>query len=129
MFFHASAGKLPGWRRRWRIFGIKDFTVSGPWLPGRCRADGAGGRDRLPPIDAFAMVLLTLPGAAGESLGMDRLLKSKTSKFRTHSLFHQCCMFYEVIPTMPDTRLTLLMARFTEAVSQCASFYGILEVA
>ena len=44
-------------------------------------------RDRLLLINAFAMVLLTLLGAAGESLGMDRLLKSNTSKIRTHSLF------------------------------------------
>jgi hypothetical protein len=44
-------------------------------------------RDRLLLINAFAMVLLTMLGAAGESLGMDRLLKSNTSKIRTHSLF------------------------------------------
>ena len=43
-------------------------------------------RDRLLLINAFAMVLLTMLGAAGESLGMDRLLKSNTSKIRTHSL-------------------------------------------
>jgi hypothetical protein len=59
-------------------------------------------RDRLLLINAFAMVLLTLLGAAGESLGMDRLLKSNTSKTRTHSLFRQGCMLYELIPTMPD---------------------------
>jgi hypothetical protein len=35
-------------------------------------------RDRLLLISAFAMVLLTMLGAAGESLGMDRLLKSNT---------------------------------------------------
>src|SRR5271166_4878166 len=58
-------------------------------------------RDRLLLINAFAMVLLTMLGAAGESLGMDRLLKSNTSKRRTHSLFRQGCMLYELIPTMP----------------------------
>ena len=62
-------------------------------------------RDRLLLINAFAMVLLTLLGAAGESLGMDRLLKSNTSKIRTHSLFRQGCMLYDLIPTMPDIRL------------------------
>jgi hypothetical protein len=35
--------------------------------------------------------LLTLLGAVGESLGMDRLLKSNTSKTRTHSLFRRIC--------------------------------------
>ena len=85
-------------------------------------------RDRLLLINAFAMVLLTLLGAAGESLGMDRLLKSNTSKVRTHSLFHQGCMLYELIPTMPDIRLIPLMARFAETVSQCTSFSGLFEV-
>jgi len=51
-------------------------------------------RDRLLLVSAFAMALLTLLGAVGESLGMDRLLKSNTSKTRTHSLFRQGCMLY-----------------------------------
>jgi hypothetical protein len=46
-------------------------------------------RDRLLLISAFATALLTLLGAVGESLGMDRLLKSNTSKTRTHSLFRR----------------------------------------
>src|ERR687894_1086445 len=37
-------------------------------------------RDRLLLLNAFAVVLLTLLGAAGESLGMDRHLKSNTVK-------------------------------------------------
>ncbi|MFL5286365.1 MAG: hypothetical protein ACJ8AW_36660 [Rhodopila sp.] len=49
-------------------------------------------RDRLLLVSAFATALLTLLGAVGESLGMDRLLKSNTSKARTHSLFRQGCM-------------------------------------
>ncbi len=85
-------------------------------------------RDRLLLINAFAMVLLTLLGAAGESLGMDRLLKSNTSKIRTHSLFRQGCMLYELIPTMPDIRLIPLMARFAKTVAQCSSFSGLFEV-
>src|SRR5271167_2972989 len=40
-------------------------------------------RDRLLLLNAFAIVLLTLLGAAGESLGMDRHLKSNTAKHRT----------------------------------------------
>ena len=46
-------------------------------------------RDRLLLLNAFAVVLLTLLGAAGESLGMDRHLKSNTVKTRSHSLFRQ----------------------------------------
>ena len=71
-------------------------------------------RDRLLLISASAMALLTKLGTAGESLGMDRLLKSNTSKTRTHSLFRQGCMLYELIPNMPEHRLLPLMQRFTE---------------
>ena len=85
-------------------------------------------RDRLLLINAFAMVLLTMLGAAGESLGMDRLLKSNTSKTRTHSLFRQGCMLYELIPTMPEHRLAPLMARFAETISRCRSFSGLFTV-
>jgi hypothetical protein len=85
-------------------------------------------RDRLLLINAFAMVLLTLLGAAGESLGMDRLLKSNTAKTRTHSLFRQGCMLYELIPTMPEHRLSPLMARFAEIISQCKAFNGLFAV-
>jgi hypothetical protein len=85
-------------------------------------------RDRLLLINAFAMALLTMLGATGESLGMDRLLKSNTSKTRTHSLFRQGCMLYELIPTMPEHRLLPLITRFAETVSQCPSFSGLFEV-
>ncbi len=44
-------------------------------------------RDRLFLLNAFAIVLLTLLGAAGESLGYDRHLKANTVKRRTHSCF------------------------------------------
>ena len=82
-------------------------------------------RDRLLLVNAFAMTLLTMLGAVGESLGMDRLLKSNTSKTRTHSLFRQGCMLYELIPTTPEHRLTLLMAAFAKAVSQASTFSGL----
>jgi len=40
-------------------------------------------------------------------------LKVNTAKHRTHSLFRQGCMLYELIPNMPDARLRPLVARFT----------------
>lgn len=79
-------------------------------------------RDRLLLINAFAIVLLTLLGAAGESLGMDRQLKANTVKRRTHSLFRQGCMYYELIPTMPTDRLRPLMERFSELLLQRRTF-------
>lgn len=78
-------------------------------------------RDRLLLLNAFAIVLLTLLGAAGESLGMDRHLKVNTAKRRTHSLFRQGCLLYELIPNMPDVRLRPLVARFSEYINQHAA--------
>ena len=79
-------------------------------------------RDRLLLVSAFATALLTLLGAVGESLGMDRLLKSNTSKTRTHSLFRQGCMLYDLIPNMPVHRLAPLMKSFANAVSMAGVF-------
>ena len=79
-------------------------------------------RDRLLLISAFATALLTLLGAVGESLGMDRLLKSNTSNTRTHSLFRQGCMLYELNPNMPEHRLKPLMEKFAEAVTATGLF-------
>jgi hypothetical protein len=75
-------------------------------------------RDRLLLLNAVAVVLLTLLGAAGESLGMDRHLKSNTVKKRTHSLFRQGCMLYDLIPNMPEHRLTPLINRYAEILQQ-----------
>ena len=79
-------------------------------------------RDRLLLISAFATALLTLLGAVGESLGMDRLLKSNTSKKRTHALFRQGCMLYDLIPNMPEHRLAPLLKKFTDAVTKADLF-------
>jgi hypothetical protein len=86
-------------------------------------------RDRLLLVSALATALLTLLGAVGESLGMDRLLKSNTSKTRTHSLFRQGCMLYELIPTMPEHRLAPLMEKFAEAVATSRLFPTAIVVA
>jgi hypothetical protein len=67
-------------------------------------------------------VLLTPLGAAGESLGMDRHLKVNTAKHRTHSLFRQGCMLYELILNMPEARLPPLVARFSEYLDQHRAF-------
>ena len=82
-------------------------------------------RDRLLLVSAFAMALLTLLGTVGESLGMDRQLKSNTSKTRSHSLFRQGCMLYELIPNMPEHRLVPLIAAFAKAVSKASEFSGL----
>jgi len=74
-------------------------------------------RDRLWLINAFAVVLLTLLGAAGEAVGYDRHLKSNTTKRRTHSLFRQGSMLYELIPTMPEHLLRPLVKQFAQMLA------------
>ena len=74
-------------------------------------------RDRLWLINAFAVALLTLLGAAGEALGYDRYLKSNTTKRRTHSLLRQGVMLYQLVPTMPEHRLRPLIERFAEMLA------------
>lgn len=46
-------------------------------------------RDRFLAINALATVLVTLLGAAGEIIGIDRHLKASSTARRTHSLFRQ----------------------------------------
>ena len=58
------------------------------------------------------MVLLTLLGAAGESLGHDRHLKTNTTRRRTHSLFRQGGMLHELMPSMTGFLLLPLIERF-----------------
>jgi len=75
-------------------------------------------RDRLLMLNALAILLLTLLGAAGESLGMDRLLRTSTVKRRVHSLFRQGCLLYDLIPNMPEQRLRPLVAKYEELLRQ-----------
>ena len=64
----------------------------------------------------MAMFLVTLLGAAGESLGMDRLLKANTAKKRTHSWFRQGLAYYGALPMMKKESLEKLAAKFGELV-------------
>ena len=94
--------------------GISDVHVSTP-----------ARRDRLWLINAFAVALLTLLGAAGEMLGFDRMLKSNTTKRRTHSLLRQGIMLYQLIPTMPEHRLLPLVEKFAGLLKAQPIFAGM----
>jgi len=89
---------------------------------GSIRVSTPARRDRLWLLNALAIALLTLLGAAGEALGYDRLLKSNTTKRRTHSLFRQGCMLYDLIPTMPDKRLQPLIEKFAAMLAEVPVF-------
>jgi len=45
-------------------------------------------------------------------------LKSNTVKTRTHSLFRQGCMLYDLIPNMPEHRLKPLIQRYAQILQQ-----------
>lgn len=83
-------------------------------------------RDRLFLLAALAHGLLTLLGAAGEAAGLDRLLKSNTSKTRQLSLFRQGLRWYDLIPNMPEPRLQLLIEHFAAEINKHAVFQEIL---
>jgi hypothetical protein len=85
-------------------------------------------RDRLLFLNAIAIVLLTLLGAAGEALGMDRLLKSNTVKRRAHSLFRQGCLYYDAIPNMPERTLPPLVERFQNLIAENKAIGSIFRI-
>ena len=82
-------------------------------------------RDRLLLLAAIAQALLTLLGAAGEACGLDRLMKTNTSKKRTMSLLNQGLLLYAKIPNMVEDRLAPLMKAFDEGVRQHAIFRAV----
>ena len=113
----ASTRQLTGYYgRRWGIeCGLRDTKdLRFGMGMGSMHVKSPERRDRLWLINAFAVVLLTLLGAAGEALGYDRMLKTNTVKRRVHSLFRQGCMLYDLIPNMPEDRLHPLMERFAQ---------------
>ena len=79
-------------------------------------------RDRLLLLNAFAILLLTILVAAGESLGRYRQLRTSTAKRRVHSLFRQGCLLYELIPNMPEHRLRPLIERYQKLLTQNRTF-------
>ena len=85
-------------------------------------------RDRLLLLAAIAQALLTLLGAAGEACGLDRLMKTNTSKKRTMSLLNQGINLYAAIPRMGDDRLGPLMLAFDAEVKQHAIFRTVFGV-
>lgn len=73
-------------------------------------------RDRPLLLDGFlnhrvAVVLLTLLGAASESLGVERRLSKNTLAKRSHSLFRQGSMWFDLISKMPERCRKALVTR------------------
>ena len=85
-------------------------------------------RDRLLLLSALSIALLTLLGAAGESIGYDRWLKANTVKTRTHSLFRQGLMLYQHIPDWPEHRLRPLVEKFAHMLLEQRVYREIFGV-
>ncbi len=75
-------------------------------------------RDRLVLLAVMAIHLLTLLGAAGERVGLDRLLKTNTSKKRTLSLLRQGLRWYQLMPNMSEDRLRQLAQGFEACLQE-----------
>ena len=89
------------------------------------RASTPERRDRLFLVSALAISLLTLLGAAGEAVDLERHFKANTSKKRSYSLFRQGCMYYEFLPTMRAAWAEPLIAKFAELLAQHRVFTQI----
>ena len=125
----ATAKQLTGlYGRRWGIECTLRDTKDLRFGMGRgtIHVNSAERRDRLWLINAFAVVLLTLLGAAGEALGYDRMLKTSTVKRRVHSLFRQGCMLYDLLPATRDAWLAALMQRFSQMLQDQPLFADVL---
>ena len=85
-------------------------------------------RDRLLLIIVLAQTLLHILGAAGEALGMSRLLKANTVKSRVHSLYRQGQTYLQLLPTMPEIQSEKLLRRFLELLLQHAKTSKLLAL-
>jgi hypothetical protein len=80
-------------------------------------------------LNALAVALPTLLGAAGEALGFDKHFKASTTKRRVDSLFRQSCLHYQLMPTMQEVRLQPLMEKFAPLILEqplFANIYGLI---
>ena len=64
------------------------------------------------------IVLLTLLGKAGDSVGLERTIKVNTSKSRTYSFFRQGVIYYQLLPKMKEANAVLLMDKFIYYLKQ-----------
>ena len=85
-------------------------------------------RDRLLLISALAVVILTLLGAAGEALGLDKGLKANTVKHRTMSLFRQGYYYYHQLTRMNVEKAKKLLNQFQTELKKHQQIVEIIGV-
>ena len=126
----ASKDLVKYYARRWSIeASFRDLKDPRYGLGlGRVRIKNPDRRDRMLMLRAFAVVLMTLLGAAGEDVGVDKYLKANTTKKRTLALIRQGHMWYQRIETMRDEWFEPLIRRYGELLQQYGSFKRVFEV-
>jgi len=87
----------------------------------------AARRDRILMASAIAVSLLTILGAAGEAIGLDRLLRTGTAKKRTHSLFTQGCFYFMAMVNYKLERFEMIMKKYAELLREHAVFKGLFS--
>lgn len=85
-------------------------------------------RDRLFLVSALAIALLTLLGAAGDAVGLERTIKANTSKSRTYSFFRQGCIYYSLLPGMREEWATPLLNKFYELLREHSVFRNVFGI-
>ena len=85
-------------------------------------------RDRILLVSAISVVLLTLLGAAGEAIGLDKMFKPKTVERRTHSLFTQGCFYFLAMVNWKKERFELIMKKYAELLEEHLVFRGLFSV-
>lgn len=95
---------------------IKDYKFG--MGMGQVRISNPARRDRLFLVQCTGIVLLTLLGKAGDSVGLERTIKVNTSKTQTYSFFRQGVIYYQLLPKMKEANASLLMGKFTYYLRQ-----------
>ena len=127
----AASSTLIGWyAKRWGIepqfrdtkdlhfgMGLSETSISDPIR-----------RERILLISALSVMILTLFGAVGEKLGMDRYLKANTVKHRTMSLFRQGVHYYGLLRNMTASELQTFFNCFFDLLKQHKMLEEILWV-
>ena len=123
--------KIMEWySRRWGIESsfrdIKDYRFG--MGMGDIHTRSCERRDRLFLVSALAIALLTLLGAAGEAVGLEKNYKANTVKTRTYSLYRQGNLYYGHLPGMPEKDANAMIKKFHELLVQQAVFKKILGI-
>ena len=83
-------------------------------------------RDRLLLVSALATSVLTTIGEASERIGLDKSIKSNTSKKRTHSLIRQGAILFAMMLLSTGDRFLELIGSFNEIMGAHNYLFGVI---